>query len=231
MRTDAAEVLTSVLGAVGLVYVITHVEDDVGEATVRGALEAAGLVGSRPQQIPPHRFAQQVGIILSICKLVLEALNDEETSDPVPAKVANFADNRMPHNTQPTPIHISGSSVEHAGCHLALYKHGFMAIDRIRPAVLDEQGPLLRDAGRQSIDGAAAGAGFAHRQPCIDSGRAAAVHAAAAARAAGWRPPRGPRTERRLGSEPGEGVRGLRLQRATVTRVLQRIRADDAGGD
>ena len=59
MRADAAEVLHAVLGAVGMVYVITHVEDDVGEATVRGALEAAGLVGSRPQQIPPHRHARR----------------------------------------------------------------------------------------------------------------------------------------------------------------------------
>ncbi len=58
MRSDAAKVLCAVLGAVSMVYVITHVEDDIGEATVRGALEAAGLVGSRPQQIPPHRPAQ-----------------------------------------------------------------------------------------------------------------------------------------------------------------------------
>jgi len=55
MRPDAFDFLRAVLGAVGMVYVITHVEDDVGEATVRGALEAVGLVGSRPGQIPPHR--------------------------------------------------------------------------------------------------------------------------------------------------------------------------------
>ena len=55
MRADAAEVLRAVLGAVGMVYVITHVEDDIGEATVRGALEAVGVVGSRPSQIPAHR--------------------------------------------------------------------------------------------------------------------------------------------------------------------------------
>ena len=55
VRTDAAEVLRAVLSAVGMVYVITHVEDDIGEATVRGALEAVGVVGSGHGQIPPHR--------------------------------------------------------------------------------------------------------------------------------------------------------------------------------
>lgn len=37
------------------VYVLAHVVDDVGEATVRGALEAGGLVGSAAGQIPGHR--------------------------------------------------------------------------------------------------------------------------------------------------------------------------------
>ena len=37
------------------VYIIAHVEDDVGEATVRGALEAGGIVGDGPGQIRPHR--------------------------------------------------------------------------------------------------------------------------------------------------------------------------------
>ncbi len=60
MRSDTFDVLRAVLGAVGMVYMITHVEDDVGEATVRGALEAVGLVGSRPGQIPPHRCEPRV---------------------------------------------------------------------------------------------------------------------------------------------------------------------------
>lgn len=38
------------------VYLITHVVDDVGEATVRGALEDAGLIGPNPGQIKPHRI-------------------------------------------------------------------------------------------------------------------------------------------------------------------------------
>ncbi len=38
------------------VFLITHVIDDVGEATVRGALEDAGLVGSAEGQIKPHRL-------------------------------------------------------------------------------------------------------------------------------------------------------------------------------
>lgn len=38
------------------VFLITHVVDDVGEATVRGALEDAGLVGPSGGQIKPHRL-------------------------------------------------------------------------------------------------------------------------------------------------------------------------------
>ena len=33
------------------VYIIAHVADDVGEATVRGACEAGSLVGSTPGQV------------------------------------------------------------------------------------------------------------------------------------------------------------------------------------
>ena len=36
--------------------VILQVEDDTGEATCRGALEAGGLVGSAPGQIPSQRL-------------------------------------------------------------------------------------------------------------------------------------------------------------------------------
>ncbi|PNH04545.1 Peroxisome biogenesis protein 22 [Tetrabaena socialis] len=35
-------------------YLIAHVEDDVGEAVVTGSLEAAGLVGPGPGQVKPH---------------------------------------------------------------------------------------------------------------------------------------------------------------------------------
>ncbi|KAL0043384.1 hypothetical protein WJX79_003269 [Trebouxia sp. C0005] len=38
------------------VFLVTHVIDDVGEATVRGALEDVGLVGSSEGQIKPHRL-------------------------------------------------------------------------------------------------------------------------------------------------------------------------------
>ena len=38
------------------VFFITHVIDDVGEATVRGALEESGLVGSADGQIKSHRL-------------------------------------------------------------------------------------------------------------------------------------------------------------------------------
>ena len=38
------------------VFLVTHVMDDVGEATVRGALEDVGLVGTSEGQIKPHRL-------------------------------------------------------------------------------------------------------------------------------------------------------------------------------
>jgi len=38
------------------VFLITHVIDDVGEATVRGALEDVGLVGPSEGQIKSHRL-------------------------------------------------------------------------------------------------------------------------------------------------------------------------------
>lgn len=55
MRGDAPEVLSAVAASVGGVYVIAHVVGDVGEATVRGALEAHGLIGSGQGQVPAHR--------------------------------------------------------------------------------------------------------------------------------------------------------------------------------
>lgn len=54
LRADAAAVMREVLKTAN-VYVLAHVIDDIGEATVRGALEAGGLVGPSAGQIPPHR--------------------------------------------------------------------------------------------------------------------------------------------------------------------------------
>ncbi len=50
LRHDTAAVLREVAAA-ARVYVVAHVCDDVGEATVRGALEAGGLVGGAPDQV------------------------------------------------------------------------------------------------------------------------------------------------------------------------------------
>ncbi len=54
LREDAAAVMREMLKTAN-VYVLAHVIDDIGEATVRGALEAGGLVGPSVGQIPPHR--------------------------------------------------------------------------------------------------------------------------------------------------------------------------------
>lgn len=50
LRPDAAAVVREVARGAN-VFVITHVLDDIGEATVRGALEAGGLVGTGPGQV------------------------------------------------------------------------------------------------------------------------------------------------------------------------------------
>ena len=55
MREEAPEVIAAVAASVGGVYVIAHVVDDIGEATVRGALEAHGLIGAGRGQVPAHR--------------------------------------------------------------------------------------------------------------------------------------------------------------------------------
>jgi hypothetical protein len=49
LRPDAAAVAAE-LAAAARVYVVAHVCDDVGEATVRGALEAGGLLGGAANQ-------------------------------------------------------------------------------------------------------------------------------------------------------------------------------------
>ncbi|GLC44816.1 hypothetical protein PLESTB_001210800 [Pleodorina starrii] len=53
VRPEAVEVLQE-MSRVSDVYLLAHVEDDVGEAVVTGALEAAGLLGSGPGQIRQH---------------------------------------------------------------------------------------------------------------------------------------------------------------------------------
>mmetsp|Transcript_8294 Transcript_8294/g.19896 ORF Transcript_8294/g.19896 Transcript_8294/m.19896 type:complete len:256 (+) Transcript_8294:265-1032(+) len=55
LATGAAEVLTE-LSQRAQVYLLAEVEDDVGEATVRGAMEAAGLLGTGPGRVPPQRM-------------------------------------------------------------------------------------------------------------------------------------------------------------------------------
>lgn len=55
LRPEAAQVVAD-MARCSAVYVLAHVSDDIGEATVRGALEAGGLVGAQQGQVPPHRL-------------------------------------------------------------------------------------------------------------------------------------------------------------------------------
>lgn len=54
LREDAAAVMREIIKMAN-VYILAHVIDDLGEATVRGALEAGGLVGPSAGHVPPHR--------------------------------------------------------------------------------------------------------------------------------------------------------------------------------
>ena len=54
VRPEAVEALREVCAAVP-VCIIAHVLSDVGEAVVKGSLEAQGLLGSGPSQLMPHR--------------------------------------------------------------------------------------------------------------------------------------------------------------------------------
>ncbi|KAI7838841.1 hypothetical protein COHA_007455 [Chlorella ohadii] len=55
VRQDAAELVRQIAGRADC-YLMCHVSDDIGEALVRGALEHAGVTGSRPGQVPLHRL-------------------------------------------------------------------------------------------------------------------------------------------------------------------------------
>jgi hypothetical protein len=58
LQPDAGAIVKEMAGVAG-VYIITHVLDEVGEATVRGALEAGDLIGNGPHQVKPHRSGRQ----------------------------------------------------------------------------------------------------------------------------------------------------------------------------
>lgn len=55
LRPEAVQVVAD-MASRAAVYILAHVSDDIGEATVRGALDAGGLVGTQWGQIPPHRL-------------------------------------------------------------------------------------------------------------------------------------------------------------------------------
>jgi len=53
LRSGAVDVLRE-LAACTDTYIITQVQDDIGQAVMLGSLEAAGLVGTAPGQLLPH---------------------------------------------------------------------------------------------------------------------------------------------------------------------------------
>jgi hypothetical protein len=55
LREDVPGLITE-LASYADTYVIAHVLDDVGQAVVTGALEAAGVLGSSAGQIKPHKL-------------------------------------------------------------------------------------------------------------------------------------------------------------------------------
>lgn len=55
LRSEAVEVLRELCACTDA-YIVTQVQDDVGQAVLMGSLEAAGLVGDQPGQLRPHRL-------------------------------------------------------------------------------------------------------------------------------------------------------------------------------
>lgn len=53
LRTEAVEVLKEISRCADT-YIITQVQDDIGQAVLIGSLEAAGLIGDQKGQIQPH---------------------------------------------------------------------------------------------------------------------------------------------------------------------------------
>lgn len=61
MRPEAAAVVREMC-KYAMIYLIAHVTDDLGEATVRGALEAGGVTGSAAGQV-----GQWPALCVSVC--------------------------------------------------------------------------------------------------------------------------------------------------------------------
>eukprot|EP00879_Flechtneria_rotunda_P003187 GHRR01003410.1.p2 GENE.GHRR01003410.1~~GHRR01003410.1.p2 ORF type:complete len:268 (+),score=79.02 GHRR01003410.1:825-1628(+) len=55
LRSKAVDIIKEVCACADT-YIITQVQDDVGQAVVAGSLEAAGLIGSQPGQVKPHHL-------------------------------------------------------------------------------------------------------------------------------------------------------------------------------
>lgn len=53
LRNEAVDVVKEICSCADT-YIITQVQDDVGQAVLTGSLEAAGLIGSRKGQLQPH---------------------------------------------------------------------------------------------------------------------------------------------------------------------------------
>ena len=68
MQDQAAEVVAAMAQRAN-VFVLAQVEDEIGEATVRCALEGANLLGQGPGKIRPHRCAI-VPLIMHILNIV-----------------------------------------------------------------------------------------------------------------------------------------------------------------
>lgn len=70
---SAAELVRQIVGRADC-YLMCHVSDDIGEALVRGALEHAGITGSGPGQVPPHRCEQQLALRIGLLHMQHEHL-------------------------------------------------------------------------------------------------------------------------------------------------------------
>ena len=145
-------------------YLLCHVSDDVGEAVVRGALEHAGLLGSQPGQVPPHRYSIPGCSCVdarkgSLCVLLLVLPQLPQLVLAACIAAGMICASPCCRGLAPSCPPPSLPSASLPDC---------LPPPAASPRNACLQGAVLRDSGGQSVSGAAAGAGASHRRTPAD---------------------------------------------------------------
>eukprot|EP00803_Ostreobium_quekettii_P008337 evm.model.scf_5205.1 EVM.evm.TU.scf_5205.1 scf_5205:405-1829(+) len=126
VKPDAIEVARELTACTQL-YLLAQVSSDVGEAVVRGALEAAGVVGRGWHQVAPHRLllCQTMAGKVAIVRQVEPELHID--ADP---RTIEDLQRFIPHQ-----IHIHRQGEAMASCNIGLVAYGVSLSDALGVAV------------------------------------------------------------------------------------------------